>query len=483
MEQQQEMIRGSVAAVIYQNEENGYSVIRFQTEGGETITVVGTIPMATVGERLVIAGKWSRHPSYGRQFEAEFLERLMPDTAADILSYLSSRALKGIGAVTARRIVEAFGSESLDVIEQQPDRLTEIQGISLRKAQEISAAFRRQVGIRRLIEFLSAHHLPPELALRLYRTYGDLAVDAVRDDPYLLTDGYFGASFGAVDGFALELGVDGADERRVEAGLCFELSHNLTNGHTFLPTAKLVDATERLLGLEQDIIEAGLARLEEQGRVSLDHLAGMDVCYLPEFYEAETYVAQRIRAMAADEPDVPRNLERLVEAVESDKQLAYAPQQREAIQAAAEYRVILVTGGPGTGKTTTLDGILDLFDRMKLKSLLAAPTGRAAKRLTELTGREASTIHRLLEAQFDPESGAMVFLHDEDEPLKVDAMVVDETSMVDLQLMQSLLRALPAQCRLVLVGDPDQLPSVGAGNLFSDLIRSGVVPTVRALPR
>ena len=473
------MIRGSVAAVIYQNEENGYSVIRFQTEGGETITVVGTIPMATVGERLVVAGKWSRHPSYGRQFEAEFLERLMPDTATDILCYLSSRALKGIGAVTAKRIVETFGSQALDIIEQEPERLAEVQGISMRKAQEISGEFRRQVGIRRLIEFLSAHHLPAELALRLYRTYGELAVDAVRDDPYLLTDSYFGASFGVVDAFAIELGVDGADERRVEAGICFELAHNLTNGHTFLPTAKLVSATESLLGLEQDIVEAGLARLDEQGRVTLDHLAGMDVCYLPEFHEAEVYVAERIRAMAADEPDVPRHLERLVEDVEADKQLQYAPQQREAIRAAAEHRVVLVTGGPGTGKTTTLDGILDLFDRMKLKSMLAAPTGRAAKRLSELTGREASTIHRLLEAQYDPESGAMVFLHDEDEPLKVDAMVVDETSMVDLQLMQSLLRALPPECRLVLVGDPDQLPSVGAGNLFSDLIRSGVVPMVR----
>ena len=475
----QEILRGSVETVIYQNDENGYAVLRFRTEAGETVTVVGTIPMTAVGERLAVAGRWRSHPAYGRQFEAEFLERLMPESAADILAYLSSRALKGIGAVTARRIVDAFGDRSLEVLENEPERLAELPGISPRKAREIGASFRRQVGVRRLIEFLSAHHLPPELALRLYRAYGDLAVEAVQDDPYLLTEGYFGASFSAVDAFALELGVDGDDERRVEAGLCFELRHNLTNGHTFLPVPKLADAAAQLLSLERPVIEAGLGRLREQGRIVLDHLAGLDVCYLPELYEAETYVAERVLAMAADPPDVPRDLPRVVAEVEADKHLTYAGQQREAIAVAAASRICLLTGGPGTGKTTTLDGILDVFDRMGLEARLAAPTGRAAKRLTELTGREAATIHRLLEAQFDPESGAMVFVHDEDDPLDADALVVDEGSMVDLSLMQSLLRALPEGCRLVLVGDPDQLPSVGPGNVFSDLIRSGTVPTVR----
>ena len=479
MERQQELVRGSVTAVVYQNEENGYAVIRLAAESGETITVVGTIPMTTVGERLVAAGRWSCHPSYGKQFEAEFLERLMPESEPEILAYLSSRALKGIGAVTAKRIVEAFGANALDVIEHEPQRLTAIPGISGRKAGEISECFRRQTGVRRLIEFLALHHLPPELALRLYRAYGELAIDAVRDDPYLLTDSFFGADFGAVDAFALELGVDGDDERRVEAGILFELTHNLTNGHTFLPERKLAAATMGLLGLETEIVEAGVGRLLEQGRMVSEHVAGLDVCYLPPLHEAETYVAARILAMAGETPEPPESLAELVEAVEADKQICYAPQQREAIRAAAEHRVVLITGGPGTGKTTTLDGILDLFDKMGLKSQLAAPTGRAAKRLKELTGREAATIHRLLEAQYSPETGAMTFYHDEDEPLHVDAMVVDETSMVDLMLMQSLLQALPPKCRLVLVGDPDQLPSVGAGNLFSDLIRSGAVPMVR----
>ena len=405
MEVQQEMIRGSVSAIVYQNEENGYAVLRFDTEGGETITVVGTIPMTNVGERLVVAGKWSRHPSYGRQFEAEFLERLMPESASGIQAFLSSRAVKGIGAVMAKRIVEAFGVHALDVIENDPERLATLPGISEKKAQEMSRSFRRQVGIRRLIEFLSAHNLPTELALRLYRVYGEMAVDAIRDDPYLLTDSFFGATFGQVDHFAISLGVDGADERRVEAGICFELSHNLNNGHVFLPRNKLAAATEGLLGLDRATIDEGFLRLQEQGRIALDRLAGMDICYLPELYEAEVYVAERLRDMVNDAPKLPVDLARLLGEVQANRKIAYARQQLEAITAAAEHRVVLVTGGPGTGKTTTLDGILDLFDRMKLKSLLAAPTGRAAKRLSDLTGREASTIHRLLEAQFDPESG------------------------------------------------------------------------------
>lgn len=477
--EQQELIRGSVAAIIYQNTENGYAVLRVDLENGETVTVVGTIPSATVGERLSAAGKWRSHATYGKQFEAELLERLMPESTAEILAYLSSTALKGIGPKTAVRIVERFGQRSLDVIENEPQQLVELPGMSLKKAQEISNLFRRQVGVRRLIEFLAGHGLPADLALRLYRAYGDLAVDAVRDDPYLLTDAYFGADFARVDAFAQELGVAGDDERRVEAGILFELIHNLGNGHTFLPADKLAAATCTLLNLELEAVEEAMARLDEQERISLDTLLNMRVCYLPQLHEAEAYVADRILAMAAETPTAPANLDKLLRTVEQQRELSFAPKQLEAISLAARHQVLLLTGGPGTGKTTTLSGILDLFDAMELETQLAAPTGRAAKRLTQLTGRDAATIHRLLEAQYNPEQDAMAFFHDEDEPLKVDAVVVDETSMVDLVLMQSLLRALPPNCRLVLVGDPDQLPSVGAGNLFSDLIRSGAVQTIR----
>lgn len=475
---EQELLYGTVSAIIFQNQENGYTVLRLKSQDGEMVTVVGSIPMTVVGERLSITGHWTTHASYGRQFEAELLERLMPESKDEIFAYLSSRVVKGVGERTAKRIVAAFGDRSLDVMENEPEKLAQIPGISEKKAREISESFRKQVGMRRLIEFLAAHQLPAELAMRLYRAYGELAVDALQDDPYMLTQPYFGANFAVVDAFALGLEVEADDERRVEAGILYELTFNQSNGHTFIPRNKLAMATAQLLNLEEELIDAGIARLAETDRLVTDQVAGLDACYVPELYEAETYIADRIREMAENQPEPPKDLTRMMEEIQAESDLDYAENQLAAIRSAAENRLLLVTGGPGTGKTTTMAGILRLFDKMKLTTLLAAPTGRAAQRLGECTDREASTIHRLLEAQFDSESGCLCFFHDEDTPLRADAVVVDETSMVDIILMQSLLRALSKRCRLILVGDPDQLPSVGPGNLFSDLIRSGVVPTI-----
>ena len=479
MQDEQTLLRGSVAAVVFQNAENGYTVLRLRCEDGETVTVVGTIPLTAVGESLLITGKWGSHATYGKQFVAEYLERLMPETREDILAFLSSRAVKGIGAVLAVRIVDRFGMQSLDIIENHPDQLSAVPGISPKKAKEISENFCRQVGVRRLIEFLTQHHLPAELAVRVYKVYGDLSMEALQDDPYLLTEEYFGAEFAIVDAFALDCGVDAADERRVEAGIVFELTHNLTNGHTFLPTEKLIPATVTLLDLDRDTVEAGIDRLTEQQRLYTDTVAGIAVCYLPQFLEAEQFLTDRLLSMSSLRSDAPSSIEKQIKKIEQKLDITYAAQQREAICAAAQYGLLIVTGGPGTGKTTTLAGILELFDELKFKTLLAAPTGRAAKRLTELTGRPASTIHRLLEVDISPETGMMQFVHNESEPLQCDAVIVDETSMVDLLLMSALVKALPSGCCLILVGDPDQLPSVGAGNLFSDLIRSERIQTVR----
>jgi len=474
----QEILYGTVAAVVFQNYENGYTVLRLRSQDGDMVTVVGTVPMVAVGEKLSVTGRWTAHAAYGRQFEAELLERLMPESVDEIQAFLSSRIIKGVGERLAERIVRAFGSSSLDVMENEPERLAQVQGISLSKAREISESFRRQVGMRRLIEFLSAHHLPANLAMRLYRTYGELAVDALQDDPYMLSEPYFGADFSRVDAFALELEVDADDERRVEAGIRFELLHNQTNGHTFIPQEKLMAATAQLLELDGETIEAGIDRLRDMGQLETDVIAGLDACYIPELYEAETYIADRVLRMASQEVHIPLRLDHFLQQVQEETELQYAEKQLQAIRAAAENKILIVTGGPGTGKTTTMAGILRLFDKLKLTTQLAAPTGRAAKRLSECTGKDASTIHRLLEAQYDPETDAMCFYHDEENLLRIDAMVVDETSMVDILLMQALLRALPERCRLILVGDPDQLPSVGPGNLFSDLIRSGAVETV-----
>ncbi len=476
---EQELIRGTVAAVLYQNQENGYSVIRFTTDQGVTITVVGTIPMCTPGEHLAVTGHWEEHTTHGPQFRAEFLERVMPSGAEAIETYLSSRAIKGIGPRTASRIVKLFGDQTFEIMEQHPERLAEVPGISPQKAKAIGQSFQKQFGMRKLLEFLLSNGLPGELAMPLYKAYGDLAMDALRDDPYLLTEDFFGAPFAAVDQFAVHQGIEAEDFRRVQAATVYTLRHNLGNGHTFLPAEKLCAATATMINVDPDVVRETLGDLNLAGKLVVDTLRDISVCYLPEYYEAETYVAQRMLELAATPQEVPDRLEGTLRAVQRELGTEYASEQARAILTAARSSVMLLTGGPGTGKTTTVNGILGLFDRLGIKTVLAAPTGRAANRLKELCGREAATIHRLLETQFDPESGKLCFMHDESEPLKADAVVVDETSMVDILLMEALLRALKPQCRLILVGDPDQLPSVGAGNLFSDLIRSKKIPTVR----
>ncbi len=478
-EQDLQILQGTVSAVVYQNYDNGYAVLRLNVGGGQHVTVVGTVPLPAVGERLMVTGKWSSHPSYGRQFEAEFLERLMPQTAMEILSYLSSRIIKGIGPKTAARIVERFGDETLLVMERQPERLSEVSGISRQKAREIGEEFHQRVGMRQLMEFFAVHQLPAELAVRTYKLYGESTVELLYDDPYLLMDEELEAPFGAVDRFAIELGVDGDDPRRVRAGILFELQYNLTAGHSFLPESKLCMATAQLLSVEPEPVHAELEDMLQAGHLIRQTLAGITVIYLPQLHEAEEYCALRLLQFADDEVPEPKRLDAMMKKVSRDSGLQYSARQEEAIRQAAGSGLLLITGGPGTGKTTILNGILSLFEQMDVKCVLAAPTGRAAKRLSEVTGQDASTIHRLLEAGIDPNTGKMFFAKDENAPLKADAVIVDEMSMVDIQLLHSLLQAIPRGKRLILVGDPDQLPPVGPGFPFGDMLRSGMLPAVR----
>ena len=480
MEQELEILQGAVSAVVYQNYENGYAVLRLNLGGGQTVTVVGTIPLPAVGERLMVTGKWSTHANYGRQFEAEFLERLMPQTSVEILNYLSSRVIKGIGPRTASRIVEMFGDQTLAIMEREPERLSEVPGISREKARKIGEEFKLHVGIRQIMEFFALHHLSAELAVQVYKRYGDSTMELLYDDPYLLMDEELNASFGAVDQFAISLGVAGDDPRRVEAGTLFELSYNLTGGHCFLPEEKLIAATARLLQLESDEpVKQGIARLLEADRLVRERLAGITVIYLPELHEAETECTRMLLDFAGHSFPEPRGLDRQIQAIAKESGIEYSEEQTQAIREAATSGLLLITGGPGTGKTTILRGILELLGQNQLRCLLAAPTGRAAKRLTEVTGEDASTIHRLLEAGIDPATGKMFFARDAENPLKCDAVIVDEMSMVDVSLLYSLLQAIPTGKRLILVGDPDQLPPVGPGFPFGDMLRSGSLPTVR----
>ena len=478
-EQELEILQGTIAAVVYQNYDNGYSVLRLSLDNGQTATVVGTIPLPCMGERLMVTGKWATHSSYGKQFEAEFLERMMPQNASEILTYLSGRVIKGIGPRIAARIVQHFGDDTLRVMEREPERLAEISGISDKRAQEIGEEFRLQVGMRSLLEFFALHHLSAELAVKTYKLYGEAAMDMLYDDPYLLTEEGLEAPFGAVDRFAIDLGFAGDDPRRVKAGLFFELRYNLTAGHSFLPEEKLVGATAMLLSVETEVTHAALEQLLQSEQLVRAELAGITVIYLPALFEAERYCTRRLQEFAGCHFPKSAFFGRMVKTAAQSSGFTYSAEQAQAIEDAATTGLLLVTGGPGTGKTTIVNGILSLYDQMGLSCVLAAPTGRAAKRLTEVTGQDASTIHRLLGAGIDPHTGELFFSKNEEDPLKADAVIVDEMSMVDILLLHSLLRAIPQRARLILVGDPDQLPPVGPGFPFSDMLRAKTLPTVR----
>ena len=469
---------GTVHSVIFQNAENGYTVLRLLTEEGEIVTVVGCIPCVAPGEHLTVTGTWETHPQHGEQLRAEELERSLPEEEDEILAYLSSGICKGVGPATARSIVERFGLDTLDILETEPERLQMIRGITAKKAIEIGAMFRQHMGLRRLMEFLSRYQLPPVLAIRLRQQYGDGALEMVRRNPYLLSDDVCGVDFSVTDTMALSMGFAEDCGERLRAAVTFELTFNENNGHVFLPRDKLLSATCQLLdcGLEQ--VEAALDALTEQHAVVIEHIANVQAVYLRRLWEAESSACARLLALLDMDADQSRYAERTVAEIEREQGITYAPMQRQAVALAAKAGVMLLTGGPGTGKTTTVRGIVALFQKMGLSIVLAAPTGRAAKRMSELTGMEAQTIHRLLGTTWNETAHQVTFQKTEKEPLEAEAVIVDEMSMVDVALFSALLRALRPGTRLVLVGDADQLPSVGAGNVFSDLIRSRKIETV-----
>ena len=472
-------VEGSVDAVIFQNEENGYTVLLLRVDGeDEPITVVGCIPCAAAGEGMTVTGVWVNHPVHGPQLSAESVERRLPQEEEDIVSYLSSGILKGIGPATAQRLVERFGTDTLRVLEEEPERLKTIKGITAKKAVELSEAFRALTGLRQVMEFLARYELPVYLAMAVQRTYGDNALQMLRDDPYILSRAQFGVDFAVADAIAISMGFGGDDPCRLRAAIEYELAHNAGNGHVFLPREKLLAATAQLVDVDTDMVETALDNLIDSFAVVEKSIANVRGCYLPRMYQAETFVAQRLLSMLRTPVEQFRQVDKTIDAIEKEQGVSYAPLQRQAVRMAAEGGVLLLTGGPGTGKTTSLRGIVALYRRMGLDVALLAPTGRAAKRLGEVTDCDAQTIHRALGMSYNEMTGQVAFKKNGSDPLEAHAVIVDEMSMVDLELMQALLEALRPGCRLVLVGDPDQLPSVGAGNVLGDLLRSTVVPTV-----
>jgi exodeoxyribonuclease V alpha subunit len=479
-EQKLEQIQGHVVSVIYVNDETGYTVLRMEMNDGCQATVVGCIPMAAPGEGITAWGTWGRHPSYGEQFKAEHTERVMPIGASAIFDYLSSHIIKGIGPATAATLVAHFGDDTLNVLRDHPEKMAAIRGIGAKKAQEICETFRHQTSMRTLMELLGTAGIAPIFALRLYRYHGDEALEIVQDNPYILASVQIGATFAEADALALSQGMECDSPQRVAAAILFELRHNADNGHCFLPQDKLINATAQLIGVEPEQAQEGLEMLIDSGDVVREPVSNVTACYLSGLYEAEVYVTKRLRDMASYTYSAPAvSIELIIEKMEAEQGILFAPLQRKTLKAALTKQLVVITGGPGTGKTTSVRALLGLFDTMGLETMLAAPTGQAAKRLSQVTGREASTIHRLLEASFSAETDSVTFRKGEKDKLKCGALILDECSMIDISLMKAVLAAIGSNCRLVLVGDADQLPSVGPGCVFQHVIRSGVADTVR----
>lgn len=482
-QQEYQMVCGTVSQIVFQNEENGYAVLRLIAPDGEEITATGYIPGLGLGEELTLGGRWTTHPSYGEQFTAESFERRLPVSVRGIADYLGSGLIKGIGPRLAVKIAEKFGEDTFDILQNDPAQLTEIRGITTKKAQDIGRQFTEMSEMRLLMDFLTENGLPVWLTPRLYKRLGVAAMDALTENPYLLCDEYYEIDFGLADALALNLGLPRLSEERADAGILYTMTFNLNNGHTFIPVEKLVGAACTLLSDDDVVFEEprameSIERLASRGQVVREIIAGRDAVYLRQMYEAEDFLAGCLKQLAAQTYTYDFDLDELLNALEQDADVAYAPLQKKAIATAAKCGVSILTGGPGTGKTTAVRGMLRVFEALGLETVLAAPTGRAAKRLSELCGMEAKTIHRLLEAGYGP-GGKLAFQRCLTNPLDCSVVVLDEVSMVDISLMQALLAAMPTGARLVLVGDADQLPPVGPGNFLRDLITSGCVPVTQ----
>lgn len=473
-------ITGTVTAIVFSNSENGYTVLRLKNDDDdETVTAVGCIPGISEGERLELEGSWTTHPSYGPQLKVISASHLLPKSSAEIFAYLASGGIKGVGKATAKNIVDMFGEDTFEILEFHPERLSQVKGISPKKAAEIGRSFKSRNGLRVLTSFLGDYGLNPRYAVLAYNCFGENALDAIRDDPFVLTDCYFGAKFSEADKLAAGLGFAANSPQRVRGAIFCTLRRGLDRGSVCLPEKLLISAASKINGLEQVDIQQGMNDLEDTCDIVREELDGETVVYLYDYFDAEQYIIDRVAALISSPPEEGEGLQRLIASIERHRGIEYAGQQRKAISMAGAVQLLAITGGPGTGKTTAIKGILDLFQMMGLKTLLTAPTGRAAKRMSEVTGQEASTLHRLLGAGYPDEGDGGVFEKCESDPLECDAVILDEASMVDINLMQALLAAMPYGCRLVMVGDADQLPSVGPGTVFSDIIASGSVVVVR----
>ena len=469
-------IEGTVDSIVFYNPENGYTVGRFIVESGDALTIVGSFPPLSPGEMLKVKGRWELNPRFGQQFKVEQFTLTLPASAKGIEKFLASGLVRGIGPVLAWRIVARFGAGTIEVLNNDPDRLKEVGGVGAVKLREIRKSWAEHQGIRDLIIFLKEHGVSTNLATKIYRQYGDRSFTILRTNPYQLCLEIWGIGFKTADQIALKLGMDPGSLERVKAYILYILEKDNEQGHVFSFASEVRARCAEDLEADDGKIGRALDELLAARQAVREELGADAALYLPFFYQAQEEVARAIHTLAGF-PCLPPDfdLDEAVTATEKDLGLTFSARQRQAIRECFEKKILVITGGPGTGKTTIIRAVVDIFRKWDREVILAAPTGRAAKRLSETTGRDARTIHRVLE--FQPKKGA--FKRNERNPLRGEALIIDETSMVDLPLMHHLLKAVPAPMRLVLVGDKDQLPSVGPGTLLQDIIGSGTVDVVR----
>ena len=463
-------ISGLVEKITYCNKQNGYTVCTVKV-GREHITVVGVLPFISIGDNVKFTGSYTVHQVYGKQFSAQMYETVAPKTVAAILRYLSSGIIKGVGPATAERIVEKFGADALDVIQNTPEDLALIRGISKEKALSISEEYKKQYGIRDLMLLLAQYQVSMEICVRIFQKLGTKSSEIIKENPYILCRDDIDFSFERVEKIAFDFGISPDNELRLISGIEYVLRKNLLNGHTCLPRKKLVPVASKLLECDEVRIEKICDKMIENLAVYTKTVDDNDFLMLPQYYNAEDYIAARLLAAKSYNNSGLHIDELEIDYVENKLGIKFEQLQRDAIKQAMLGGVFVLTGGPGTGKTTTLNAIIELFEQRDVNIQLAAPTGRAAKRMTELTGREAKTIHRLLEVEWTSEENQK-FARNERNPLECDVIVIDEASMIDSLLFESLLRALKICCKIILVGDTDQLPSVSAGNVLNDILSS-----------
>ncbi|MBO7519738.1 MAG: Flp pilus assembly complex ATPase component TadA, partial [Clostridia bacterium] len=450
-------LKGTVQKISYRNDQNGYTVAVVRA-GRENVTVVGIMPLLSEGESAEFRGDYVIHATYGKQFSVSEYERKTPETTAAILKYLSSGAIKGVGQSTAIKIVERFGKESLNVIENSSRELAEINGISLSKAIQIGEEFKRQFSLKEITLLLAPYGVSPERCVKVCKVLGMGAVKEIRDNPYELLKHDLEFSFESVEKMAFDFGISADNEQRLFAGIEYILKSNLQNGHTALPKVKVLAVASNLLESDYYRLDSIVSKMVTAFLLSVKVIDGEEFLSLPEYFAAEEYIAARIRVGASS--SYTEQIDELeIDYIENRLGIKFEEKQREAIRLAFTQNMMILTGGPGTGKTTTLNGIIELLERREADVILTAPTGRAAKRMTELTGREAKTIHRLLEAEW-VDGGKTKFARNERNPLPCDVLIVDEASMLDTMLFESLVRAVKLSCKIILVGDSDQLPSI-----------------------